>query len=160
LEISWYDDIKRMPTSNIVIEHNVSRDYQDFVFWWGRDLGSRISKNTIIRTDFLDGMAADTVFVLNGLQNIEISENIVVTRDEMLDPIFTGDRADSSQHINNIYWDIDDGIVDLGIEPGTGEFTADPRFVDFDGGDYRLQPGSPAEGFGALINEEIVGKES
>ena len=150
LEISWYDDIKRMPTSNIVIEHNVSRDYQDFVFWWGRDSGSRISNNTIIRTDFVDGMAADTVFLLDGLQKINISENIVVTRDGMWEPLFSGDRVDTSEHINNNYWDIDDGVVDLGVEPGAGEFTADPQFVDFDGGDYRLRPGSPAEGLGAL----------
>ena len=155
LEISWYDDIKKMPTSNIVIEHNLSRDYQDFVFWWGRDSGSRISKNTIIRTDFLSSMAADTVFVLDGLQNIEISENVIVTRDGMWDPLFTGDTVDSAEHTNNIYWDIDDGIVDLGVEWGEGEFMADPQFVDFNGGDYRLRPGSPAEGFGALINEGI-----
>jgi hypothetical protein len=155
LEISWYDDIERMPTSNIVIEHNVSRDYQDFVLWWGRDSGSRISKNTIIRTDFLNGMATDTVFLLDGLQNINISENVVVTRDGMWDPLFTGNQVDSSQHINNIYWDIDDGIVDLGVELGTGEFTTDPQFVDFNGEDYRLRPGSPAEGWGALTNEGI-----
>ena len=152
LEISWYDDIKKMPTSNIVIEHNVSRDFQDFVFWWGRDSGSRISKNTIIRTDFLEGMAADTVFVLDGLQKIDISENIVVSRDGMRDPLFTGERADSSEHTNNIYWNIGDGIVDLGVEMGPGEFTADPQFIDFNGEDYGLLPGSPAEGLGAVIN--------
>ena len=146
--------------SNIVIEHNVSRDYQDFVFWWGRDSGSRISKNTIIRTDFLGGMAADTVFVLDGLQNINISENIVVTRDDMWDPLFTGDRVDTSEHTNNIYWDNDDGTVDLGVELGTGEFTADPQFVDFNGEDYRLLPGSPAEGLGALTNAGIEDEES
>jgi hypothetical protein len=138
-----------MPTSNIVIEYNVSRDYQDFVFWWAEDSQSRISNNTIIRTDFVEGMAEDSVFVLDG-QNISISNNIVVIRDDMWNPVFTGDGKDSSVHTNNCYWDIDDGIVNLGVEPGTEEFTADPQFVDFNGGDYHLLPGSPAEGLGAL----------
>jgi hypothetical protein len=160
LEISWYDDIERRPTSNILIEHNVSRDYQDFVFWWGRDSGSRISNNTIIRTDFVDGMAADTAFLLDGLQKVNIKENIVVARDGMWDPLFTGARVDTSERTDNVYWDVDDGMVDLGVEPGPGEFMADPQFVDFNGGDYRLRPGSPAEGLGALTGESIEDETS
>ena len=112
LEISWSYDIQEMPTSNIVIEYNVSRDYQDFVFWWAKDSQSRISKNTIIRTDSVKGMAEDTVFVLDG-QDIGISDNIIVIRDDMWNPVFTGDGKDSSVHTNNCYWDIDDGIVNL-----------------------------------------------
>jgi hypothetical protein len=158
LEISWSYDIKEMPTSNIVIEYNVSRDYQDFVFWWAEDSQSRISNNTIIRTDFVEGMAEDSVFVLDG-QNISISNNIVVIRDDMWNPVFTGDGKDSSVHTNNCYWDIDDGIVNLGVEPGTEEFTADPQFVDFNGGDYHLLPGSPAEGLGALNDGSIKDAE-
>ena len=158
LEISWEHDIAQMPTSNIVIEHNVSRDYQDFVFWWADDSQSRISNNTIIRTDFLEGMAEDTVFVLDG-QDISISDNIIVTRDDMWNLVFTGDGKDSSVHTNNCYWDIDDGTVKLGVEPGTGEYTADPQFVDFDGGDFHLLPGSPAKGLGALNDGSIEATE-
>ncbi len=158
LEISWVYDIAKMPTSNIVIEHNVSRDYQDFVFWWAKNSQSRISNNTIIRTDSLAGMAMDTVFVLDG-QNITISENIVVIPNDMWSPIFEGEHKDASVHTNNVYWDIDDGTVKLGVEPGTGEFTADPQFVDFNGGDYHLQSGSPAAGLGALNDGPIADAE-
>ena len=155
LEISWEHDLKRMPTSNVVIEHNVSRDYQDFVFWWADDSLSRINNNTIIRTDFVEGMAEDTVFVLDG-QNIAVSNNIIVVRDDMWSPVFRGDGIESAIHTNNCYWNIDDGTVDLGVDVGTGEFTTDPLFVDFEGGNYHLQPGSPALGLGALIDEETV----
>lgn len=159
LEISWTHDIARMPTSNIVIEYNVSRDYQNFVFWWAENLQSRISNNTIIRTDALAGMAMDTVFMLEG-RDIAIRENIVVIRDEMWSPVFEGEDKDALVHTNNVYWDIDDGMVRLGVVPGRGEFTADPQFIDFDGGDYRLRPGSPAVGIGALSDEPIADVEA
>ena len=154
LEISWDYDIQKMPTKNLVIEHNISRDFQDFVFWWAGNIDSRISNNTIIRTDAVEGMAQDTVFVLDG-RDITVSENIIVIPDDMWNPVFEGDEIAATVHTNNVYWDIDDGTVRLGAEPGAGEFTADPQFVDFDGGDYRLRPGSPAIGLGAL-NEEGV----
>ncbi len=149
LEISWEYDIRKMPTSNVVLEYNVSRDYQAFVFWWAGNLDSRISNNTIIRTDSVEGMAQDTVFVLEG-RDITISDNIVVIPDDMWSPVFLGDQLDSVVHTNNVYWDVDDDTVNLGVEAGSGEFTADPQFVDFDGGDYHLLPGSPAQGLGAL----------
>ena len=158
LEISWEHDVISTPTSNIVVEHNVSRDYQDFVFWWAENSQSRITNNTIIRTDSVPGMAMDTVFVLDG-QDISITGNIIVTPDEMWNPVFEGEHKSSSMHTNNAYWDIDDGTVKLGVEPGNGEFTADPQFVDFNGGDYRLQQGSPAAGLGALNDGSIEDAE-
>jgi hypothetical protein len=154
LEISWEYDIRKMPTSNVVLEDNVSRDFQDFVFWWAGNVDSRISNNTIIRTDSVEGMAQDTVFVLDG-RDVTVSENIVVVPDDMWSAVFMGDEIEATEHANNVYWDVDDGIVRIGAEPGPGEFTADPQFVDFEGGDYRLQSGSPAAGLGAL-NEEGV----
>ncbi len=159
LEISWTHDFGRMPTSNIVLEYNVSHDYQSFVLWWAENSESRISNNTIVRTDALEGMAFDTVFVLEG-DDIAIQDNLIVTRDEMWGPVFEGDNKDAALHTNNVYWDIDDGAVLLGVEPGAGEFTADPQFVDFAGGDYRLQPDSPAAGFGALGDEQMADVEA
>ena len=155
LEISWTHDVARMPTTNVVIEYNVSRDYQDFVFWWADNSQSRISNNTIIRTDAVAGMAMDTVFMLEG-EDIALRENIVVIRDEMWSPVFEGEDKDGSTRSNNVYWNVDDDIVRLGVAPGNGEFTANPQFIDFDGGDYQLHPGSPAAGLGALSDEPIA----
>lgn len=155
LEISWEYDIQKMPTKNIIIEHNVSRDFQDFVFWWAGNVDSRITNNTIIRTDSVEGMAQDTVFYIDG-RDITVSENIIVVPDDMWSPVFMGDQVEATEHTNNVYWDVDDGIVRIGAEPGDGEFTADPQFIDFDKEDYRLQPGSPATGLGALNEEGVV----
>ncbi|MEM7333529.1 MAG: hypothetical protein AAF490_15680 [Chloroflexota bacterium] len=149
LEISWTHDIGFAPTNNVVVEFNVSRDYQNFVLWWAENNDSHIRNNTIIRTDFLEGMALDTVFFLDGA-DVTISDNIVVTRDGMWGPVFEGDEVETAENSNNVYWDMDDGIVLLGVEPGEGEFTVDPLFVDFDSGDYQLQEESLAAGFGAL----------
>lgn len=149
LEISWDADIEKEPTSNIIIEFNISRDYQDFVYWWAENSNSRISNNTIIRTDYLEGMASDEVFLLDG-QNISISKNIIVVRDAMWYPVFRGKQKESSAHTDNCYWDVDDGKVDLGVPWGSGEIEADPLFKDFTGGDYHLLPDSPAAGWGAL----------
>lgn len=151
LEISWDHDIQKRRPRNIIIEHNINRDYQSFVFWWAKNAASsqnRIRNNTILRTDSVSGMALDTVFTLDS-RHIEITKNIIVVPDGMQNSVFTGDSASASLRSDNCYWDIDDGTVDLGIEAGRGEFTADPLFVDFDAGDYRLHPESPARGLGA-----------
>jgi hypothetical protein len=149
LEISWNDDIEKKPTSNIIIEYNISRDYQDFIYWWAENSSSRISNNTIIRTDHLKGMASDEVFLLDG-QNINIKNNIIVIRDGMWNPVFRGEEIESAVHTDNCYWNADNGKVNLGLPFGAGEIEADPLFVDYAGGDYHLQPDSPASGWGAL----------
>ena len=152
LEISWDADIAKMPASNIIIEYNISRDYQDFVYWWAENSNSKISNNTIIRTDNIAGMASDNVFVLDG-QDISITKNIIVIRDGMWVSVFKGGQIESSVHTDNCYWDVDDGNVDLGVLWGSGEIEANPLFVDFNGGDYHLQSDSPAAGWGALLSK-------
>ena len=151
LEISWDADIEKKPTSNIIIEYNISRDYQDFVYWWAENSDSRISNNTIIRTDYLKGMASDEVFLLDG-QNISITKNIIVVRDGMWNPVFRGKRIESSVHMDNCYWNADDGQVNLGLPFSTGEIEADPLFINFKDENYQLHPDSPASGWGALIS--------
>jgi len=152
LEISWDADIEKKPTSNINIEFNISRDYQDFVYWWAENSDSKIANNTIIRTDYLKGMASDEVFLLDG-QNISIENNIIVVRDKMRNPVFRGKYKELSVHKNNCYWDIDDGKVDLGVPWGSGEIEADPLFVDYKSENYHLRSDSPASGWGALTGQ-------
>lgn len=152
LEISWNDDVSRKPISNIIIEHNISRDYQSFVYWWAENSNSRISNNTIIRTDYLAGMASDGVFKLDGM-DISIEKNIIVVREGMEDPVYWRGLTDlyvHAIHADNCYWNADDGDVNLGLPLGSGEIEADPLFVDFDSEDYQLLPDSPAAGWGAL----------
>lgn len=152
LEISWNDDITQNPTSNVVIEYNVSRDYQGFVYWWAENSNSRISNNTIIKTDHLEGMHSDSVFTLDG-KDIRLTKNIIVVRDGMWDAVFDRGLTELDVHsvrTDNCYWNIDEGNVNLGLPFGSGEIEADPLFVDYSSGDYHLQSDSPAAGWGAL----------
>jgi hypothetical protein len=149
LEISWDADIEKKPTRNIIIEFNISRDYQDFVYWWAENSNSKILNNTIIRTDYLKGMASDEVFLLDG-QNISIIKNIIVVRDGMWYPVFRGKQKESSVHTDNCYWDVDDGKVNLGLPLDKGEIEANPLFVDYKSENYHLRSDSPASEWGAL----------
>jgi hypothetical protein len=154
LEISYWEDIEKMASSNIVIEYNVSRDYQSFVFWWAPTTGSAIQNNTIIRTDNEFAGPFDGVFFIDAPPgDIRLTQNIIVTDNDLTEAIFMegfdGGVFDVV-HTDNIFWDVADGVVDLGLPFGPGELQADPLFVDWQAGDYRLLPDSLASGWGAL----------
>ena len=154
LEISYWDDITKMSSSNITIDHNVSRDYQDFVLWWAPTSNSAIESNTVIRTDNQYTGPFDGVFCIDvPPADITLTNNIILTDNDLTESIYVED-FDGGVHdltrTNNCYWDVVDGAVNLGLTFGSGEIEADPQFVDWEGGDYHLSPGSPAEGWGAL----------
>ena len=46
-EISYWDDIAFRESNNIVIEYNLSRDYQSFLLWWAPTHNSLVKNNTI-----------------------------------------------------------------------------------------------------------------
>ena len=154
LEVSYWDDIARMASSNVIVEYNVSRDYQDFVLWWAPTADSAIRRNTIIRTDNQHTGPFDGVFFIDKPPaDITITENIVVTDNDLTEAIFVeeydGGVLDVTRS-DNAYWDPVDGRVNLGLPFGPGEIETDPLFVDWEGGDYRLQADSPAAGWGAF----------
>lgn len=154
LEISYWDDIAFRSTINILIDHNVSRDYQDFVLWWAPTTNSAIENNTIIRTDNQFTGPFDGVFIIDAPPgDIRLMKNIIVTDNDLTEAIFI-EGFDGGVHdvtrTNNIYWDVVDGDVNLGLSFGPGEIEADPLFEDWEGGNYHLQPDSPAAGWGAL----------
>ena len=136
----------------MVVEHNISHDYQDFVLWWAENKNSRIHHNTIIRTKQIEGIFTDTVFLFDGA-DIDVNGNIVVIDDETWDPVFTGDEADSIEHRRNLYWNRDGGPVDLGIDASLEEVTGDPHFINIDAHDFQLEPFSPARALGAFAQK-------
>lgn len=154
IEISWWDDAEKMTSSNVTIDHNVSRDYQDFVLWWAPTSNSVIENNTIIRTDNQYTGPFDGVFFIDAPPgDISITKNIIVTDNDLTEAIFVEDfdgGVHDTTRSNNIYWDVADGKVNLGLPFGPGEIEGDPLFVDWESGDYQLQSESSAAGWGAL----------
>lgn len=149
LEISYTHDIQKNTVSNIVVEYNISDDYQDFVLWWAPSSNSFIRNNTIIRTNFVAGLNLNCVFCVEDQPPV-ITKNIVITNNKLETVFGCADTVPAATHFNNCYWDIDDGKVDMGTDWGEGEITADPLFINYDDGDYKLQTGSPAAGLGAF----------
>lgn len=154
VEISWWDDAMRMASSNITIDHNISRDFQHFVLWWAPTSQSKIENNSIIRTDNKYSGPFDGVFFIDvPPADINISKNIVVTDSDLTEAIFVegfDGGVNDVKHTDNCYWYVGDGNINLGLVFGSGEIEANPFFVDWEGGDYHLLPDSPAAGWGAL----------
>jgi hypothetical protein len=154
LEVSYIHDIEKMPSTGIIIDHNVSRDYQNFVLWWAPTTSSSIVSNTIIRTDNELYGPFDGVFFFDARPaDVMLTKNIIVTDNDLSEMVFVQDwdgGIDDIIHTNNCFWDVDDGKVELGVTWGPGEIAANPLFVDFNGGDYHLLPASPALGWGAV----------
>ena len=153
VEISYWDDIDKMASSQVSITHNTSRDFQSFVLWWAPTTGSTVQNNTIIRDDQLEGPLS-TVFVLDEPPgDILFRENIVVVDDDQTHAIFSeglNGAVDDIQREDNCYWSVDEDDVELGLPSlGPGELSADPIFTDYDRDDYILQDNSPALGWGA-----------
>ena len=156
LEVSWWADFGKMSSTNVTIDHNVSRDYQQFVLWWAPTSASTIENNTIIRTDNEFYGPFDGVFFFDARPaDVTLTRNIVVTDNDLTEAIFVQDYDGGIYdvtHTNNCYWDVADGNPDIGLPLGPGEIITDPLFVDYAGKDYDLQPGSPCAGWGALAD--------
>jgi hypothetical protein len=145
VEISWWDDAVKMVSSNIMIDHNVSRDFQHFVLWWAPTTNSKIESNTIIRTDNEYTGPFDGVFFFDAPPaDIKLSMNIIVTDNDLTEAIFVegfdGGVYDVI-HTDNCYWHVVDGNLNLGLPFGPGEIEADPLFADWENGNYLLKPG-------------------
>ncbi len=152
-EISWWDDIQKMASTNVSIHHNTSRDFQSFVLWWAPTSASMIENNTIIRTDNEYTGPFDGVFFMDARPaDIRLTKNIVVTDGDLTESIFIegfDGGVEDVDHFDNLYWHADGGVIELGLPLGPGEVLDDPLFVDWIAGDYRLHPSSPATGWGA-----------
>ena len=130
---------------NIDVYHNLSDDYQQFIFYWGGD-NSKIENNTVIRTKPSLNGAVNTVFTMrNG--NFTLRNNIFVVANGVQVLVTAPyDEGNYNQviHENNLYYCTDGSTDDPCGKPlGEGEIIANPGFVDIKAGDYQLSPESP-----------------
>jgi hypothetical protein len=153
VELSYWDDIEKVASSNVVIDNNVSRDYQSFLLWWAPTLDSVVRNNTIIRSDNREHGPWKGVFIIDAPPgDIDLTKNIIVVSNGLSESIFIrgfDGAVNDVTHTDNCYWNVNGGSIDLGQPFGSGEIISDPLFVDFLNGDYEPATGSPAVGWGA-----------
>ena len=153
-EISYWDDIAFRESNNIVIEYNLSRDYQSFLLWWAPTHNSVVKNNTIIRDDNEVQGNWNAVFILDAPPgNINLTKNIVVVDNDQTEAIFIegfDGAVNDVTHTQNCYWNVAGGSINLGLTKQSSEIFADPLFISYTDKNYFLQTNSPASGWGAF----------
>ena len=89
----------------------------------------------------------DWVFSLS-FPGYSLSKNVVVSHADLGYTVIHG-AVDGTEHFDNVYWNADGSNVSLGTPYGIGEIEANPQFVDFENGNYRLNTDSPYLEWGA-----------
>jgi hypothetical protein len=152
LEIIGGADVKK-----IHVYHNISEDFQDFIFFWG-GTDCIVEHNTVLSTKPTNSRV-HVVFSFNTDNSVIVRNNIFVLANGL--QVFAGDSVYQANkydqpHYNNIYFCIDGSVEDpVGKPLGKGEKIADPLFLDFERRDLRLTPGSPAVNAGAKTDMPI-----
>ncbi len=131
---------------NIQVSYNFSDDYQEFIFFW-EGTNCKVENNTVLCLRPINSRLR-VVFSFAEENQITIRNNIFILANGL--QVFAGDSVYAATkwnqpHSHNIYYVVDGSQDDpCGIPLGQGDLIADPLFVDFNRGDYRLQAGSPA----------------
>jgi hypothetical protein len=132
--------------ANCLLEHNRAFDLQLFA-GSGRITGLTIVENTIVKA--MNG----GVIIGKGADGNVFANNIVSMNSQQINikQIRLADGASNNIIDTNISWGRMTTLeaVDTSTLTGTGNVVrnlmlVDPHFVNFSGGNYRLQPGSPA----------------
>lgn len=158
-EISYWDDIDFMESNNMVIEYNLSRDYQSFLLWWAPTHNSVVKNNTIIRDDNEVKGNWNAVFILDAPPgDVHLTKNIVVVDNDQTESIFIqgfDGAVNDVNHTDNCYWNVAGGNINLGLSQLSGEIFTDPMFISYTDKNYFLQTNSPASGWGAFEMMEM-----
>jgi len=154
LEVSYWDDIAFKESNNMVVEYNLSRDYQSFLLWWAPTHNSLVKNNTIIRDDNEVQGNWNAVFILDAPPgDINLTKNIVVVDNDQTEAIFIqgyDGAVNNVNHTDNCYWNVAGGSINLGLTKQSSEIFSDPLFISYTNKNYYLQNNSPANGWGAF----------
>ncbi len=115
LEVSWFADIAKTETHDMLIKHNMSDDFQDFVMLWAPVHNTVIEENTIIRTRQVKNDIVPAVFICDYGGAI-IRRNLVIT--DSLTQVYTGKKEyyRTNDHTHNVYLSADGSRPNLGTE--------------------------------------------
>jgi hypothetical protein len=153
VEVVWGEDI----TTDVRIHHNVSDDYQEFIFFWSGK-NCYVEHNTVLCTR-PQNSRVKVVFSFNEGNNT-IRNNIFVVAGGVQvltgENVYGAEKYDEQIYSNNLYWCVDGSVDDpIGLPPGDGDIVADPGFVDLESMDLHLTAGSAAIDAGTDIGYEI-----
>lgn len=137
---------------NVRVSHNISDDFQEFIFFWGGK-DCLVENNTVLCTRPSNSRVR-VVFSFAHANEVMVRNNIFVVANGLQvfagDSVYSADKYDQPRE-NNIYFSLDGSQKNpCGKLLGKGEIIADPLFVNLKGGNYHLQPGSPAVDAGVL----------
>ena len=150
---------------NLLVAYNVSNDYQQFLRLSSTEIeNARVENNTVtVRESFLVPSMLD--FSWFGTTGSGSScgtgkpSSMLTYRNNIF--YLTGNMRVSPYcdfpHDHNIYWRPRDrairgwALLGANAELGVGDQVADPKFVNMAGGDFHLQPDSPAIGRGVAL---------
>jgi hypothetical protein len=134
------------------IKNNIVYNWPDYgIHLWHNPRDIEISHNLVFNSVAGGIVVGAGDSPGNGLvQNVTVSNNIFINNGKGLTA--SGNVGPNNRFINNLVFG-NGKNVDVSTSEGTvrGTITADPKFVNFAGGDYRLQAGSPAIDKGTTI---------
>jgi hypothetical protein len=154
LELIGGADIK-----NVHVHHNVSDDWQEFVFFWA-GYNCLVEHNTVLcRRPKNSNVHVVFTFNEGEARNIHVRNNIFAVAHGI--QVFNGVSPYGPQdwdqpRDHNVYYCLDGSTADpCGSPLGEGDVIADPRFVDLDKHDLHLRPDSPAIDSGTQTGHNI-----
>ncbi len=135
-------------TKKVHIHHNISDDWQQFIFFWG-GTDCLVEHNTVLcRRPKNSNIHLVFTFPEGEAKNNHIRNNIFGVAQGL--QVFAGKSPYGPQdynqpHDHNLFFSLDNSVDDpIGTEPGQGDIIASPRFVNLDKLDLRLRAQSPA----------------
>jgi hypothetical protein len=141
-ESSWKADHNPMVQKvyNLRVAFNVSNDGQSFVYMHAPCVDTVFDNNTIIRTKSFGSPMYDIVYT--AFPGIHFRNNLYVGTEQCFrgSPYKIESRVDAQ---DNWFWNVD----------APSKSDGDPKLLDIDGEDFRLQSDSPLRGTGQNLSE-------
>ncbi len=124
--------------SGLVVKGDGEHRLTGLVVEGGMMLDSREAEFRLQNNDFIKSDSAG--LKVNAAEQIIAVNNIFALND--VGVLLTEEQQGGNLFTYNNCWGNDSADY-IGVEPGEGSISADPLFVDSEGGDYHLQPESP-----------------